>query len=104
MAFINAHLKLQATMQQVYLVPAGQEAVVHAIFATPLVPSSTVSVQIKDAAVQTAFIGKDMPLTTGGTLYFPKPINLAAGESLEASCAVNDDVDLVISVLEQLAT
>lgn len=101
MAFKNAKLKLQAAMGTVYTCPAGQEAVIHSIICTPLVAESDVSVQVKDTGLATAFIGKDMPLVAGGSLYFPKPLNLAAGEAIEAQCTVNDDVDMVISLLEQ---
>lgn len=101
MAFLNAQLRLQTIMAPIYTCPAGQEAVVHSILVTPLVLSSTVSLQLKNAALETAFIGKDMPLIEGGSLYFPKPLNLAAGEAIEASCLANDDVDVVVSVLQQ---
>ena len=101
MAFKNAAAVLTTVMTPVYTCPAGKEAVVHSIFATPMVAVTSVSVAFTNAALLTTHIGKEIPVITGGSLYFPKPMNLAAGESLDASCQVNGDIEFVISILEQ---
>ncbi len=101
MAFKNAAGVLTTVMTSIYTCPAGKEAVVHSIFATPLVPVTTVSLQFTDAALLSTHIGKDIPLIAGGSLYYPKPMNLEAGESLDASCQANGDIEFVMSILEQ---
>ena len=101
MAFKNAAFNLQVAMNPIYTCPVGKEAVVHSIFATPLVATTTVSIQFTDSGLTSTSIGKEVPLVFGGSLYYPKPLNLKAGESIDASCLVNNDVDFVISVLEK---
>lgn len=96
MAFKNATLVLTAAEQIVYTVPAGKEAVVHSLFVTPLVPDTTVTLKAAGG-----HIGKDLPLVEGGSLYYPKPANLADGETLVAACGVDGDAEIFLSILEQ---
>ena len=100
MAFINKPLLLTDTLATVYTCPALKEAVIHAVYVTPLVSSTTVDLKA-GASGSTGYIGKDVPLVAGGTLYFPKPVNLAAGEILEAKTLVSSDSEIFLSILEK---
>jgi len=100
MAFINKTAVLTDTLATVYTVPALKEAVVHAVYFTPLVASTEVTIKA-GVSGSTGHIGKDVPLVAGGTLFFPKPVNLAAGEILEAKATVSSDAELFLSILEK---
>lgn len=106
MAFINRFKDLTALKQKVYTAPAGKEAVIHAIFVTPKdgVSSTLISTNVEATDLSLGYIGRNIPLVEGGTLYYPKPVNLAAGESLECACASDGDAEIFASILEQDAS
>jgi len=96
MAFKNAGGNLTASLVTQYTCPAGKEAVVHAIFITPLVLETTIDIKVAGI-----YIGKDIPIVAGGSLYYPKPANLEDGDTIQALCAVASDAEIFISVLEK---
>lgn len=96
MAFKNVPAVMAATLTTIYTVPAGQEAVVHAIFVTPKVGSTNI-----DLKAGGGYIGYRVPLVLGGTLFYPKPANLEAGDTIEALCDVAADADIFLSILEK---
>jgi len=100
MAFKNVTLSLPAALTTVYTCPAGKEAVIHAIFVTPLVDDTTVTIKAGSPG-NTGHVGKDIPLVAGGSLYYPKPVNLAENEIIEAQTVTNDDCEIFLSILEQ---
>ncbi len=100
MAFINKEALLTSTLATIYTVPAGKEAVIHAIYFTPLVATTDVTLKA-GVSGSTGHVGKEVPLVEGGTLFYPKPVNLAAAEILEAKCLVSSDVEIFISILEK---
>lgn len=100
MAFKNDTQSLTAALATLYTVPASKESVIHAIYVTPVVASTHVTIKA-GASGSTGFVCKDVPLVAGGTLYFPKPVNLAAAEIIEASCDTDDDAEIFLSILEK---
>lgn len=100
MPFINKTISLTASLATIYTVPALKEAVIHAVYVTPVVPTTTVDLKA-GASGATGYVGKDVPLVEGGTLFWPKPVNLAAGEILEAKAAVLNDAEIFLSILEK---
>ena len=96
MAFKNAQATLTGTLATVYTCPASTEAVVHAIYITPHVAETDI-----DLKAAGGWLGEEVPLVKGGTLFFPKPVNLVAGETIQAKCAVASDASIFASILEQ---
>lgn len=99
MAFKNDITTLTDTLATLYTVPSLKEAVIHAIYVTPVVSSTTVDIKAGPSG-STGYIAKNVPLVDGGTLYLPKPVNLAASEIIEAKCAVSSDAEIFLSILE----
>ncbi len=100
MAFINDTTILTNALVTLYTVPALKEAVIHAIYVTPVVAETSVTIKA-GASGSTGHIAKEVPIVLGGTLYFPKPVNLAAGEIIEANCLVSSDAEIFLSILEK---
>lgn len=98
MAFKNVPLAADGTLQTVYTVPSGYEAVVHAIFITPKVASTYI-----DLKAGGGYIGYRIPLVLGGTLYYPKPANLEATDTIQFLADNSGDAEIFISILEQVA-
>ena len=96
MAFKNAGGNLTAALVTQYTCPSGKEAVIHAIFVTPLVASTTVDIKVAGI-----YIGKNIPIVEGGSLYYPKPANLEASDTIQALAAVASDAEIFISILEK---
>jgi hypothetical protein len=98
MAFKNASTTLTSTLATVYTCPASTEAVIHAIYVTPHVASTTV-----DLKAAGGWLGEAIPVAYGGSFSFPKPVNLVAGETIQAKCDVSSDASIFLSVLEKAA-
>lgn len=96
MAFKNVTVVADGTLQTVYTVPASTEAVVHSIFITPKVASTNV-----DLKAGGGYIGYRLPAVLGGTLFYPKPANLEAGDTLQFLADNSGDAEIFISILEQ---
>lgn len=96
MAFKNAGGNLTDTLVVQYTCPALKEAVIHAIFVTPKVAAT--EIDIKCAGI---YIGNKVPAVIGGSLFYPKPANLEAGDTIEALATVTGDADIFISILEK---
>jgi len=95
MAFKSFTQASTTSLATIYTVPAGKEAVIHAIFVTPKV--ATANVDIKAGG---GYIGYRIPLVLGGTLFYPKPANLEAGDVIQFLGDVAGDSEIFISVLE----
>lgn len=102
MAYINKTRTLNIAFGlPLYTVPAGKEAVVHAIYMTPMVDTQT-WVTLKAGAVgSTGHIGREIPAVKGGAPFWPKPVNLATGEIIEAACLADGDIEAFLSILEK---
>lgn len=101
MAFTNQFGTINQALNTFYTCPVGFEAVVHSVFISPNVANTLITLGVQNVALAFGPIVKDVPLIYGGTLYFPKPVNLAAGESIQASCSLNADAEIFLSILEQ---
>lgn len=96
MAFKNITAVMSNTLTTVYTVPANKEAVVHAIFITPKVGSTNI-----DLKAGGGYIGYRVPLVLGGTIFYPKPANLEASDTIQALCDVASDAEIFLSILEK---
>jgi hypothetical protein len=85
-----------------YTVPAQTTAVVHAIVIANITSSPvSATVQFIDASGSTTFrLVTDAPIPAGGSLYFPKPINLEAADSIRIVASNSASIEAFASILE----
>ena len=86
----------------VYTAPAGVTAVIHTLAVSNVssVPEN-ITIHINDASASTSFrLMKDVPVPVGGTMYFPKPINLEEGDSIRLTSSSTNLLEAFLSILE----
>ncbi len=107
-AFKNASLRLTTGLVDIYEVPANKTAVIHAVFFTNIHASNAVTVDLllrqasaaPGSSALTTYIVKTVDLPNKSTLVLDKPINMVAGDQLEALCSAATSADCSISILE----
>jgi len=101
--FINATLAVTTSLVTIYTAPALTESICHSLYFSNIdgVASPNVDIVLYDVSKLTEFfIGNNLSIPPGATLYFDKPINLEAGDEIRVSASANGDVEAVASILE----
>ena len=92
------------TIQTLYTCPAATSGVVHAIYLSNVdgTNDATIDVSISGSANfdDRRYILKTVDVPADSTVVIEKPINLGAGDKLEAKASANGDIDVFASILE----
>ena len=101
--FKNAAVAIGNTNTTVYTCPASTSAVVHAVYISNVdgTNDATVDVIVTDNSQGTNFhIMKTVDVPADSSLVIEKPINLGAGDKLEAQASQTSSIDVFASILE----
>jgi len=109
--FKNAGLTLTSldhTSSDIYICPAGAQAVIHALFITNHSETINANVDVKctiDGGTTFKHITKNINVPQENTLTIDKPINMAAGDRLRLIVRENQDstipqIEAFASILE----
>jgi predicted DNA-binding transcriptional regulator AlpA len=101
--FKNASIAVNTTPGTIiYTVPLGRTAVVHTLVVSNISANpQNVTIQMVDASASTAFrLVSDAPIPAGGSLSFPKPINLESGDSIRIVASTVTTLEAFASILE----
>ena len=92
------------TIQTLYTCPAATSGVVHAIYLSNVDGSNdeTISLSISGSANfnDRKYILKTVDVPADSTVVIEKPINLGAGDKLEAQASQTSSIDVFASILE----
>ena len=87
-----------------YTCPAATSAVVHAMYLSNVdgTNDATISISVSGSANfdTRRYLLKTVDVPADSTVVIEKPINLGAGDKLEAKASANDDIDVFASILE----
>ena len=87
-----------------YTCPAATSAVVHAIYLSNVdgTNDATIDISVSGSAnfSDRKYLLKTVDVPADSTVVIEKPINLGAGDKLEAKATAKDDIDVFASILE----
>ena len=101
--FKNAGVAIGNTNTTLYTCPAATTTVVHAVYISNVdgTNDATVDLLVTDNSLGSDFyIMKTVDVPADSSLVIEKPINLGAGDKLEAKASANGDIDVFASILE----
>ena len=102
--FKSAATGSSATLGAFYTCPAATTAVVHAVYLSNVDGSNdeTISLGISGSANfnERKYILKTVDVPADSTVVIEKPINLGAGDKLEAQASQTSSIDVFASILE----
>ena len=101
--FKNAGVAIGNTNTTLYTCPAATTTVVHAVYISNVdgTNDATVDILVTDNSLGSDFyIMKTVDVPADSSLVIEKPINLGAGDKLEAKASANGDIDVFASILE----
>jgi hypothetical protein len=101
--FKNASIVVNTTPGTViYTTPSATSSVVHTlIIANTSAQPQNVTVQMVDVSTSTSFrLLTNAPIPVGGSLFFPKPINLEAGDAIRITASTSASLEAYASILE----
>tara|TARA_B100000214_G_scaffold211701_1_gene153781 strand:+ start:235 stop:561 length:327 start_codon:yes stop_codon:yes gene_type:complete len=102
--FKSAATGSSATLGAFYTCPAATTAVVHAVYLSNVDGSNdeTISLSISGSANfnDRKYILKTVDVPADSTVVIEKPINLGAGDKLEAQASQTSSIDVFASILE----
>ena len=102
--FKSAATGSSATLGAFYRCPAATTAVVHAVYLSNVDGSNdeTISLSISGSANfnDRKYILKTVDVPADSTVVIEKPINLGAGDKLEAQASQTSSIDVFASILE----
>ena len=91
-------------MGSFYTCPAATTAVVHAVYLSNVdgVNDETISLSVSGSAFfsDRKYILKTVDVPADSTVVIEKPINLGAGDKLEAQASQTSSIDVFASILE----
>ena len=92
------------TIQTLYTCPVSTTAVVHAVYLSNIdgTNDATVNLSVSGSANfnDRKYLLKTVDVPADSTVVIEKPINLGAGDKLEAKASANGDIDVFASILE----
>ena len=92
------------TIQTLFTCPAATTAVVHAMYLSNVdgTNDATIDLSVSGSAFfnDRKFLLKTVDVPADSTVVIEKPINLGAGDKLEAKASANGDIDVFASILE----
>ena len=102
--FRNAATGSNTTINPFYTCPGATTGVVHAIYVSNIDGTSdaTINVTVSGSANfnDRKYLLKTVDVPADSTVVIEKPINLGAGDKLEAKASANGDIDVFASILE----
>ena len=102
--FKSAATGSSSTLGAFYTCPADTTAVVHAIYLSNVDGTNDATIDISISGSQyfqdRKYLLKTIDVPADSTVVIEKPINLGAGDKLEAKASANDDIDVFASILE----
>ena len=101
--FKNAGVAIGNTNTTLYTCPAATTTVVHAVYISNVdgENDATVDVLVTDNSAGSDFyIMKTVDVPADSSLVIEKPINLGAGDKLEAQASQTSSIDVFASILE----
>ena len=102
--FKSAATGSSSTLGAFYTCPASTTAVVHAVYLSNVdgVNDETISLSVSGSANfnDRKFILKTVDVPADSTVVIEKPINLGAGDKLEAQASQTSSIDVFASILE----
>ena len=102
--FKNAGVAIGTSNTTLYTCPAATTAVVHAVYLSNVDGSNdeTISLSVSGSANfnDRKFILKTVDVPADSTVVIEKPINLGAGDKLEAQASQTSSIDVFASILE----
>ena len=104
--FKNASVVVNATPGTIiYGAPTATTSVIHTLLISNTSSvTQDVTVQVIDISASTSFrILANAPIPAGGSLYFPKPINLETGDSVRITASTAGTLEAFASILEVTA-
>ena len=102
--FTSAATGSSSTLGAFYTCPASTTAVVHAVYLSNVdgTNDATIDLSVSGSAFfnDRKFLLKTVDVPADSTVVIEKPINLGAGDKLEAKASANGDIDVFASILE----
>ena len=102
--FTSAATGSRTDLLTMYTCPAATTSIIHAIYLSNVdgTNDATVNVAVSGSATfQTRrYLLKTVDVPADSTVVIEKPINLGAGDKLEAKASAKDDIDVFASILE----
>ena len=102
--FKSAVTGSSSTIGAFYTCPAATTAVVHAVYLSKVdgVNDETISLSVSGSANfnDRKYILKTVDVPADSTVVIEKPINLGAGDKLEAQASQTSSIDVFASILE----
>ena len=102
--FKSAATGSSSTLGAFYTCPAATTAVVHAIYLSNVDGTNDATIDISISGSQyfqdRKYLLKAIDVPADSTVVIEKPINLGAGDKLEAKASSNNDIDVFASILE----
>ena len=91
-------------IQTLYTCPVSTTAVVHAVYLSNVdgANDATIDISVSGSAnfSDRKYLLKTVDVPADSTVVIEKPINLGAGDKLEAKASAKDDIDVFASILE----
>ena len=102
--FKSAATGSTTTLQPIYTCPADTTSVVHAMYVSNVdgTNDATIDIAVSGSANfdDRKYLLKTVDVPADSTVVIEKPINLGAGDKLEAKASAKDDIDVFASILE----
>ena len=102
--FKNAVTGSSTTVGSFYTCPVATTAVVHAVYLSNVdgTNDATIDLSVSGSANfnDRKYLLKTVDVPADSTVVIEKPINLGAGDKLEAKASANGDIDVFASILE----
>ena len=102
--FKSAATGSRTALTTMYTCPSATSAVVHAIYLSNVdgTNDATIDLSVSGSAFfnNRKFLLKTVDVPADSTVVIEKPINLGAGDKLEAKASANGDIDVFASILE----
>ena len=102
--FTSAATGSRTDLLTLYTCPVSTTAVVHAIYLSNVdgTNDATIDISVSGSAYfsDRKYLLKTIDVPADSTVVIEKPINLGAGDKLEAKASAKDDIDVFASILE----
>ena len=102
--FKSAATGSRTDLLTMYTCPVSTTAVVHAVYLSNVdgTNDATINLSVSGSAnfQERRYLLKTVDVPADSTVVIEKPINLGAGDKLEAKASAKDDIDVFASILE----
>ena len=102
--FKSAATGSNTALTTMYTCPTSTTSIVHAIYLSNIdgTNDATIDISVSGSAnfSDRKYLLKTVDVPADSTVVIEKPINLGAGDKLEAKASAKDDIDVFASILE----